>query len=432
MCKKLFVLALVLGLVSNALGWPVWWYDCLIYYSMDQWDSVGGYQHNGGSLGSIGDGEETFLAANNGYAPGILGDAVILTLDGALNPGGYDPNSAPWVPPNEEAGNIIDITPEAESLELDMKPFENKTISLWFMQTAQRDPALYHPGNDGTQYLLGSYFTYATYIAFRPGAEEGDPDVLGFRAGASQSTTGPAGISDWVTAPIAMNVWNHAAMVLKNVEGEIGYNMQASFYLNGVLLASIDGLCRASDAYRWGGLRPWNLAAIGGYQWDEAMTTGHCTGALIDEFAIIDGALSAQQIQDIYTSLAGEPNYVELTVNVEPNDIGIDTVTPDVGEHIYWENMLVIVNAETSVNCPDIYHFDHWEGDVADPNSARTTITMSTDKVITAVFAAGQRECGDDCHPILKGDLNGDCYINFDDFALYTDNWLSCTHPDCD
>ena len=22
--------------------------------------------------------------------------------------------------------------------------------------------------------------------------------------------------------------------------------------------------------------------------------------------------------------------------------------------------------------------------------------------------------------------------INFDDFALYCDIWLSCTHPDCD
>ena len=155
-------------------------------------------------------------------------------------------------------------------------------------------------------------------------------------------------------------------------------------------------------------------------------------GMLIDEVAIIRGVLSAQQIQDIYTSIAGEPNYVTLTVNVEPNDIGIDTVTPDVGQHSYWENLLAIVDAEEFIKCPDIYHFDHWEGDVADPNSAETTVTMSADKVITAVFAAGERECGDDCHPILKGDLNGDCYINFEDFALYTANWLGCTHPDCD
>jgi hypothetical protein len=239
---------------------------------------VDGYQHNGGSLGSIGNGEETFLAANNGYAPGILGEAVVLSLDGALNPAGFDPNEPFWIPPNEEAGNIIDITPEAESL---MDPFENKTISLWFKQTAQRDPALHHPDYpdyDGTEYLLGSYWTYSTYIAFRPGAEEGDPDVLGFRAGATSSTAGAGGRSDWVTAEIEMNTWYHVAMVLKNTDGPIGYNMQASFYLNGELIGSIGGLCRSSDAFRYGGLRPWNLAAIGGYQCDEAMTIGRCAG----------------------------------------------------------------------------------------------------------------------------------------------------------
>jgi hypothetical protein len=294
-CKKLFAAFLVLGLVSSAMAAGP---DLLIHYTMDAGDSRYGYQCNyGRCLDSIGNGEETFLATNNGYAPGMFGEAVVLSLDGALNPAGYNPNTAFWLPPNEEAGNIIDITPEAESL---MHPFENKTILLWFMQTAQRDASKHHPGNDGTEYLLGSYWTYSTYIAFRPGAEEGDPDVLGFRAGATSSTAGGGGRTAWHTVDIAMDTWYHVAMVLENTDGPTGYNGRASFYVNGELIGSEGGLCRSSDAFRYGGLTPWRLAAIGGYQCDEAMTTGHCTGALVDDFGIIDVALGSNTINYIY------------------------------------------------------------------------------------------------------------------------------------
>jgi len=40
--------------------------------------------------------------------------------------------------------------------------------------------------------------------------------------------------------------------------------------------------------------------------------------------------------------------------------------------------------------------------------------------------------CGDDGHPYPDGDVNGDCYVDFVDFAIVADNWLMCTHPDCD
>ena len=59
-------------------------------------------------------------------------------------------------------------------------------------------------------------------------------------------------------------------------------------------------------------------------------------------------------------------------------------------------------------------------------------ILIDGDKTITAVFEMGERVCGDLCHPILKGDLNEDCYINMEDFVIYIDSWLACTHPDCD
>jgi hypothetical protein len=119
-----------------------------------------------------------------------------------------------------------------------------------------------------------------------------------------------------------------------------------------------------------------------------------------------------------------------LTIAVEPNNIGIDTITPSIGSAIYagW----VDITAADYPACPDVYYLDHWEGDVADPNSATTTVLMDSDKTITAVYSLGERVCGDLCHPIRECDLNRDCRVDIWDFFLYVSYWLDCTHPDCD
>jgi len=119
-----------------------------------------------------------------------------------------------------------------------------------------------------------------------------------------------------------------------------------------------------------------------------------------------------------------------LTIRVEPNDIGIDTVDPNVGQHIY--NNTVNISASKFVDCPDIYSFDYWIGDVNDVNDPNTTVFMDSDKTVTAYFMA-TRECGDECHPNdLFGDYNHDCIIDFNDFAWFANNWMVCTKPECD
>jgi len=123
-----------------------------------------------------------------------------------------------------------------------------------------------------------------------------------------------------------------------------------------------------------------------------------------------------------------EPNHI-LTIDVDPNDIGIDTITPSVGAHDYAGR--VNIKAQQFAKCPDVYVFDHWEGDVNDPNSANTTVFMDTDKTVTAVFVDG-RQCGDECHPYPIGDLDKDCEVTFGDFALFASHWLDCTKPECD
>jgi len=75
--------------------------------------------------------------------------------------------------------------------------------------------------------------------------------------------------------------------------------------------------------------------------------------------------------------------------------------------------------------------FDHWEGDVVDPNSAETTVWMEQDKTVTAVYMDA-RVCGDECHPIIPADLEPDCVINLKDFAIIARHWLESTRPDDD
>ena len=83
------------------------------------------------------------------------------------------------------------------------------------------------------------------------------------------------------------------------------------------------------------------------------------------------------------------------------------------------------------MECPYVYRFVNWEGDVADPNSSITTVIMDEAKTVTSVFV-DDRVCGDECHPYLLGDLNLNCEVNFADIAILLWNWLGCTKPECD
>ncbi|GAI49335.1 unnamed protein product, partial [marine sediment metagenome] len=72
--------------------------------------------------------------------------------------------------------------------------------------------------------------------------------------------------------------------------------------------------------------------------------------------------------------------YYNLTISVV---VGSGTTTPAPGvQHSYPSYTVVPLEA-----IPDSYwRFDYWTGDVADPDSAITTITMSGHKVVTVAF----------------------------------------------
>ena len=70
----------------------------------------------------------------------------------------------------------------------------------------------------------------------------------------------------------------------------------------------------------------------------------------------------------------------KLTLAVSP--VGGGTTVPAVGIHAYAEKSVVDISATPATG----YEFDRWDGNVADPDSASTTVTMNADKTVTAYF----------------------------------------------
>jgi len=74
----------------------------------------------------------------------------------------------------------------------------------------------------------------------------------------------------------------------------------------------------------------------------------------------------------------GTERYFDLTIGV----IGNGTTYPLPGTYTYLEGTVVGLEA-----IPDVgWSFDHWDGDVGDPSSAVTNITMDDDEDVTATF----------------------------------------------
>jgi hypothetical protein len=71
---------------------------------------------------------------------------------------------------------------------------------------------------------------------------------------------------------------------------------------------------------------------------------------------------------------------VTATLTLAVNGSG--WTNPVVGEHEYSEDEVVTITATPGW----VWEFINWTGDVADPNSATTTVTMDANKTVTANF----------------------------------------------
>lgn len=138
-------------------------------------------------------------------------------------------------------------------------------------------------------------------------------------------------------------------------------------------------------------------------------TAGHLCVTITPGQATVDYVRS--DIDEISYTYTIEPNSTSptynLTMAVSPSGSG--TTTPAAGVHSYEENTEVTISATRNIG----YVFDHWTGEVGDPNSPTTTVTINSDKTVTAVFAATD---------IKLGDVNGDNVVNSTDALII----LSC------
>jgi hypothetical protein len=124
--------------------------------------------------------------------------------------------------------------------------------------------------------------------------------------------------------------------------------------------------------------------------------------------AYLPGQGTNGEVAYSFTLLAEGPTTHDLTMAVDPAEGG--TTDPTVGVHPYPEDEIVTITATAAEG----YAFDHWEGVVANPSAASTTVTMDGDKSVTAHFvpeAAG-----------ISGDPSGDDAVNSTDALII----LSC------
>jgi hypothetical protein len=116
---------------------------------------------------------------------------------------------------------------------------------------------------------------------------------------------------------------------------------------------------------------------------------------------------------------------VSLTVSVSPDYV--NTIAPAAGVYSVAPGTAVNLSADDFVQCPYVENFSHWELDGQVYSTDKETAVSPTDNInITAVFE-DNRQCGDQCHPILDSDLNQDCFIDIEDISIIADNWLENT-----
>ena len=162
----------------------------------------------------------------------------------------------------------------------------------------------------------------------------------------------------------AGKTWGDMIMITETVDFSTGnYNL----YVDGQLYASASG--------KVGSFADLSTFTIGRTLWAEM------EGKMSD-FRIYNRALSMSEIIDL-TKLIGN----RLTVKIDPNFLDSEELVPSVGEHQYYGAWPINLSAEELIaNSPDVYKFDHWIGDVEDPNSSTTKITLTEDKEVTAVY----------------------------------------------
>lgn len=150
--------------------------------------------------------------------------------------------------------------------------------------------------------------------------------------------------------------------------------------------------------------------------------------------AWFDGIAFKETAPGPFVTLDIQPNLTDPDSAAQKDlDDSLLDVSPELGANSIVQGTRVRVTANLSLNCPDIYDFTGFAGDVVDTSN---TVDLKMDQNISLMANYQVRvytpECGDLCHPEFQGDTNGDCAVDFEDFVNIAKNWLRCTKPECD
>lgn len=135
--------------------------------------------------------------------------------------------------------------------------------------------------------------------------------------------------------------------------------------------AKMNGRTAGSDSTS-GGSYSLTINTIDGDQAGDSISF-YVDGLSAGSTSLNPGAITSRNL----SATSPTPTYT-LTVQRSGNG----SVSPSIGTHSYNEDTQVNVSASPSSG----WAFDSWTGDVADPNSASTSVFMDDDKTITANF----------------------------------------------
>jgi uncharacterized repeat protein (TIGR02543 family) len=110
-----------------------------------------------------------------------------------------------------------------------------------------------------------------------------------------------------------------------------------------------------------------------GYQFD------NWTGDVADPNAV-STTVTVDGDKAVIAHFSPVPTEYTLAMAADPTAGGTTDPTP--GDHVYAEGTVVAITATPNAG----YEFDGWTGDVADPDTASTTVTMDGAKTVTARF----------------------------------------------
>ena len=242
-------------------------------------------------------------------------------------------------------------------------------------------------------------------------------------------------------SPLIPDSWNHIVVTVDRSAADPLDTVH--FYVNNLLTVNETAGQRTFTIDPGEDIGPGEGDIMFGLRYQTGTFANEIYGDL-DDIRFYDHVLTASEIEDLYTVL---PTYT-VTMDVQyqdPNNVITGgpyddedfNVSPSAGVTEFVENQLVTFSAQESAPCPDRFVFSHWTdvgGLITETTSPETSITITQDMLVTAVFypVEDEKVCGDVCHPILAADLNGDCHVDLRDFSMFAATWLMSTRPEDD